>query len=362
MRSSVAVDELRALIRYHNQRYHELDDPEISDADYDALVRELRGLEEQYPALITPDSPTQLVGSGASATFAPVEHRVPMMSLDNAFDEAELRAWGARVERGLAGAPVRYVCELKIDGLAMSLRYEGGRLVQAATRGDGRVGEDVTANVATIDALPKRLRGAPPVLEVRGEVYMPVGAFEELNRRQVEAGLKVFANPRNSAAGSLRQKDPRITASRELAMWCYQLGDVEGGPALTSHHETLDFLRDAGLPGEPRDPPARVPRRRVRLRPGLAGAPPRPRLRDRRRGGEGRRAGPARAPRRHLQGASLGHRLQVPARGAHHRARATSRCRSGAPAGPRPSPCSSRCSSAAPRSAWRRCTTRTRSA
>jgi DNA ligase (NAD+) len=245
------VEELRTLIRYHNQRYHELDDPEISDAEYDELVRELRRLEEQYPALITPDSPTQLVGSGASATFAPVEHRVPMMSLDNAFDEKELQAWGARVERGLAGAPVRYVCELKIDGLAISVRYEGGRLVQAATRGDGRVGEDVTPNVATIAVLPRRLRGAPPVLEVRGEVYMPVSAFDELNRRQAEAGLKVFANPRNSAAGSLRQKDPRITASRELSLWTYQLGDIEGGPELTSHHATLDFLRDLGIPVNP---------------------------------------------------------------------------------------------------------------
>jgi DNA ligase (NAD+) len=245
------VAELRELIRYHNERYHELDDPEISDAEYDDLVRELRRLEEQYPALITPDSPTQQVGSAASATFAPVEHHVAMMSLDNAFDEAELRAWGTRVERGLGGAAASYVCELKIDGLAISVRYEGGRFVQAATRGDGRVGEDVTANVATIAALPKRLRGAPEVLEVRGEVFMPVSAFAELNRRQGEAGLKLFANPRNSAAGSLRQKDPRITASRELSLWTYQLGDVQGGPELTSHHATLDFLRELGLPVNP---------------------------------------------------------------------------------------------------------------
>lgn len=245
------VEQLREQIRYHNERYYQLDEPEVSDAEYDALVRELQGLEEQFPALITPDSPTQQVSGAASATFAPVVHREPMMSLDNAFGEAELRAWGTRVERGLAGAAARYVCELKIDGLAISVRYEGGRMVQAATRGDGRVGEDVTANVATVSVLPSRLRGAPQVLEVRGEVYMPVPAFEELNRRQAEAGLRLFANPRNSAAGSLRQKDPRITASRELAMWCYHLGEVVGGPELTTHHETLEFLAALGLPVNP---------------------------------------------------------------------------------------------------------------
>ena len=146
---------------------------------------------------------------------------------------------------------MRFVCELKIDGLAMSVRYEGGRLVQAATRGDGRTGEDVTANVKTIKALPHRLEGAPHVLEVRGEVYMPVAAFDALNKRQAEAGDRLFANPRNSAAGSLRQKDPKITASRELSIWCYQLGEVEGGPEFTSHHETLDMLRDLGLPVNP---------------------------------------------------------------------------------------------------------------
>jgi DNA ligase (NAD+) len=247
------VDWLRDRIRYHNHRYHDLDDPEISDADYDALVRELRALEEQHPDLVTPDSPTQEVGGRASATFAEVVHRVRMQSLDNAFAEAELLAWGARVQRGLGqGVAAAYVCELKIDGLAMSLRYEGGRLVQAATRGDGRVGEDVTANVRTIAVVPRRLpKSGPDVLEVRGEVYMPIGAFEELNLRQEKAGMKRFANPRNSAAGSLRQKDPRVTASRELAMWCYQLGEVVGGPEFASHHETLDFLSGLGFPVNP---------------------------------------------------------------------------------------------------------------
>jgi len=246
------VDWLRAQIEDANHRYYDLDDPAIADADYDALVRELRALEEQHPDLVTPDSPTQQVGGRASATFAEVVHRVPMQSLDNAFTDAELIAWGARVQRGLGDATPAYVCELKIDGLAMSLRYERGRLVQAATRGDGRVGEDVTANVRTIDVVPSKLKGrAPDVLEVRGEVFMPLAAFEELNRRQEAAGLRLFANPRNSAAGSLRQKDPSITASRELSMWCYQLGEVVGGPAFTSHHETLEFLAAAGFPVNP---------------------------------------------------------------------------------------------------------------
>jgi DNA ligase (NAD+) len=244
---------LREQIEYHNERYFVLDDPEISDADFDALVRELRALEEAHPDLVTPDSPTQHVGGAPIATtFAPVTHRVPMMSLDNAFDRAELDAWGVRVARGLAGELPTFVCEPKIDGLAISLRYEGGRFVQAATRGDGRVGEDVTGNVATISVVPKRLKArAPDVLEVRGEIYMPIPAFEELNRRQEAAGLKVFANPRNSAAGSLRQKDARITASRELAMWSYQLGEVVGGPAFASHHDTLELLSGLGLPVNP---------------------------------------------------------------------------------------------------------------
>lgn len=259
------VDDLRAQIQHHNQRYHELDDPEISDADYDALVRELRSLEEEFPELVTPDSPTQQVGSAPSGLFAPVAHRIPMMSLDNAFSDDELEAWGARLERRLAaergddpddagdGAmAIGYVCELKIDGLAMSIRYEGGRYVQAATRGDGRVGEDVTANVATLATVPAELpAGAPPVVEVRGEVYMPVAAFEALNARQAEAGARLFVNPRNSAAGSLRQKDPSVTASRELSWWSYQLGQVEGGPAFARHSESLAWLAELGLPVNP---------------------------------------------------------------------------------------------------------------
>lgn len=258
------VESLRAEIEEHNRRYYELDDPIITDAEFDELLRELQGLEEQFPELITPESPTQHVGGAAPTLFAPVRHREPMMSLDNAFSLDELVAWGERTERRLlrsAGAagnaahdesPTDYVCELKIDGLAISVVYEGGRLVQAATRGDGRTGEDVTANVRTIDQIPKRLpAGGPSVLEVRGEIYMAMSAFEALNKRQGEAGERMFANPRNAAAGSLRQKDTRVTASRELSMWCYQLGAVEGGPSLARHADTLDWLRSLGFPVNP---------------------------------------------------------------------------------------------------------------
>ena len=257
------VEALRGQIDHHNRRYHELDDPEISDADYDALVRELRALEDEFPELVTPDSPTQRVGSAPSTLFAPVVHRAPMMSLDNAFTDEELVAWGARLERRLAaergddpaGAgdmAIGFVCELKIDGVAVSIRYEGGRYVQAATRGDGRVGEDITANVATLATVPGALPpGSPPVIEVRGEVYMPVAAFEALNARQSEAGGRLFVNPRNSAAGSLRQKDAEVTSSRDLAWWSYQLGEVHGGPAFARHSETLAWLGELGLPVNP---------------------------------------------------------------------------------------------------------------
>jgi DNA ligase (NAD+) len=248
------IEELRRLIEHHNERYHVLDDPEISDADYDALVRELRDLEDSHPELAATTSPTQTVGAPPSPLFAPLRHRLPMMSLDNAFSFEELVAWGKRMERIISGE-VTFACELKIDGLAISILYENGRYTRAATRGDGETGEDVTANVATVGVIPERLdldrRSCPAVLEVRGELYMPLSAFEELNRRQAEAGGRLFANPRNSAAGSLRQKDPKITASRELSFWAYQLGAREGGPRFGRHSESLDFLRRAGLPVNP---------------------------------------------------------------------------------------------------------------
>ncbi len=247
------VAALSELVAYHNRRYHELDDPEISDGDFDLLVRELRQLEAEHPELVTEDSAGQAVGGAPSVLFAPVVHSVPMQSLDNTMTGEELAAWGQRVARGLPGEPVRFVCELKIDGVAMSVRYEDGRYVQAATRGDGRVGEDVTANVATIAAVPRTLKAKPrpPVLEVRGEVYLPVASFERMNEQAEAAGARLFVNPRNAAAGSLRQKDPSITAQRDLSFWVYQLGEVTGGPAFASHTESLDYLRDAGLPVNP---------------------------------------------------------------------------------------------------------------
>jgi DNA ligase (NAD+) len=246
------AEELRTQIGHHNLLYHQLDAPEISDAEYDALVRELRQIEAAHPELVDEASPTRTVGAPPSALFTPVQHRVPMMSLDNAFSMEELEAWVRRMDRIVPGE-VAYVCELKIDGVAMSLLYENGELARAGTRGDGRVGEDVTANIRTITAIPDRLDiGDPPAeIEVRGEVYMPVAAFEELNKRQAEAGLRLFANPRNSAAGSLRQKDAAVTASRELSFWAYELVVTRGTRHFTSHMQTLAWLGEAGLPVNP---------------------------------------------------------------------------------------------------------------
>lgn len=252
------VDELRRQIVYHGARYHQDDAPEISDAEYDDLVRELASLEEKYPELRSVDSPTQIVGAPPAALFAPVRHRVPMMSLDNAFDPPSLASWVARMTRvAPEAAQAAFVCELKIDGIAMSIIYRDGRFARAATRGDGVTGEDVTANVATVRAVPDQLtwtadRGpVPSEMEVRGEVYMPLTAFEELNRRQEAAGQKVFANPRNSAAGSLRQKDASITASRDLSFWAYQLGAVDGTEVPARHSEALELLKACGLPVNP---------------------------------------------------------------------------------------------------------------
>jgi DNA ligase (NAD+) len=241
--------ELAAQIRYHRERYYNEDDPEISDGEFDELVRELEALVEEYPALDAGATPLVEVGAPPSATFAPVRHVVRMLSLDNVFDRDELLAWYARIERVITD-PVRFVGEPKLDGLAISLLYDHGVLVQAATRGDGEVGEDVTANVQTITVIPHALATADPParLEVRGEVFMPFASFEELNRRQGDAEERLFANPRNAAAGSLRQKDPRVTASRDLSFYAYQLGVLDGAPLLPSHHDTLTWLGALGLP------------------------------------------------------------------------------------------------------------------
>ncbi|HEU4526391.1 MAG TPA: NAD-dependent DNA ligase LigA [Actinomycetota bacterium] len=246
--AKLRVEELREQLNYHSYRYHVLDDPEISDAEYDELLNELRALEERFPELITPDSPTQRVGMTPADLFAPVEHRARMLSLDNAFAPDELRAWAARVEREV-GTDVAYSCELKIDGVAVALTYERGVLVKGATRGDGRIGEDITANVRTVRTVPQRLlaKDPPAVLEVRGEIYLPVRAFEELNEQLTRAEQRPFANPRNAAAGSLRQKDPRVSASRPLALWVHSFGYAED-VRFDSHSGFLAWCRDAALP------------------------------------------------------------------------------------------------------------------
>jgi DNA ligase (NAD+) len=245
---------LRDLIEYHTERYFVHDDPELSDAEFDALVRELRDLERAHPELVTSDSPTQRPGGRPVSTFAPVTHRARMLSLDNAFSFDDLRSWATRIEKLVPGA-VPYVVEPKLDGLAISLTYEDGRFSIGATRGDGVTGEDVTENLRTIRAIPKQLKGKgkaiPSVLEVRGEVFMPLPSFEDLNRRQGEAGDRLFVNARNAAAGSLRQKDAGITATRDLTVFCYQVGAVEGGPRLRTHTETLEWLTSLGFPVEP---------------------------------------------------------------------------------------------------------------
>jgi DNA ligase (NAD+) len=230
-------------------RYYVLDAPTVSDADYDRMLRRLEELEEQFPELRTPSSPTQRVAGTYSTLFTPVDHLERMLSLDNVFTVEELTAWARRVERD-AGTVPAYLCELKVDGLAVNLVYEGGRLVRGATRGDGRTGEDVTPNVRTLDNVPDRLTGTevPAVLEVRGEVYFPVERFEALNAALVEAGKAPYANPRNTAAGSLRQKDPRVTAGRGLQLVVHGVGRVEGGPTVTAQSEWYERLRGWGLP------------------------------------------------------------------------------------------------------------------
>lgn len=247
------LEELRAEIRRYDHHYYVLDEPVIDDAGYDRLWRELAGLESRHPELVTVDSPTQRVGAPVSELFSPVRHLRPLFSLDNAVSGTELDAWEQRLVRMLGRSPEGYMCEPKIDGLAVVLTYRDGVLAVAATRGSGEVGEDITANLRTLSSVPLRLLGeAPALLEVRGEVYMTLDGFDQLNRRRREQQLPTFANSRNAAAGSVRQKDPTVTASRALEIWVYQAGVLDAGPSLGRHSEVLDYLRSLGLRVNPR--------------------------------------------------------------------------------------------------------------
>ena len=247
------VAQLRAQIAHHDKLYYEQDNPEIPDATYDRLMVELRSLESQFPDLITPDSPTQRVSGAAVATFGTVTHQVPMLSLDNAFSDEDVAAFDRRIHERLGvSAELDFIAEPKLDGLAVTVIYRDGKYARAATRGDGVKGEDVTANVRTIGSVPKKLKqAAPQVLEVRGEVFMPLAGFEEMNRIARERGEKVFVNPRNSAAGSLRQLDPKATAARPLDMFFYALGVVTGGTIPDTQEALLQAFRDWGLPVNP---------------------------------------------------------------------------------------------------------------
>ncbi|MEV5468202.1 NAD-dependent DNA ligase LigA [Streptomyces griseoincarnatus] len=240
-------------IEEHRFRYYVNDAPVISDAEFDRLLRELEELEERHPELRTPESPTQKVAGAYETEFTSVQHRSRMLSLDNTFNDEDLAAWAERIHRELGDQAFHFLCELKVDGLAVNLTYERGRLVRAATRGDGRTGEDITPNVRTIAEIPDRLKGdkVPDVVEIRGEVYFPMEKFQELNARLVEAGDKPFANPRNAAAGSLRQKDPRVTATRPLHMVVHGIGVLEGYKGLTRLSQGYDLLKEWGLPTSP---------------------------------------------------------------------------------------------------------------
>ena len=250
--SAARAAELRAFLRHHNYQYHVLDSPVIPDIEFDEAMRELQAIEAAHPELVVADSPTQQIGGMVSEAFAAVTHRERMFSLDNVDNVADLEAWRDRIVRLLGRDPSGYSCELKIDGLAISITYEAGHLVRAATRGDGVTGEDITANVRTMENVPHVLSGDPPaVVEVRGEIYMPVSAFDELNKRQSEEGKPPYVNPRNTAAGSVRQKDPTVTGSRTLLLWAYQIGFLEGGPELESHTAQMEWLTTLGLPVNP---------------------------------------------------------------------------------------------------------------
>jgi DNA ligase (NAD+) len=248
------IERLKAEINHHNYRYYVLDSPEISDAEYDLLLRELKDLEEAHPAFLVPDSPTQRVGAAPVEAFGTVEHPVPLLSLGNVFAKDELLAWYTRTSRLLDGEPFEFACEHKIDGLAVALTYVNGQLTTGATRGDGFRGEDITQNLRTIRSIPLSVpKESPPLFEVRGEVFLPRAGFRKLNEERAAEGLPLFANPRNAAAGSVRQLDPRITAKRPLDIYIYALGLAEGSPIPPTHWETMEYLQSLGFKVNPRN-------------------------------------------------------------------------------------------------------------
>ena len=243
------IDTLREEINSHNYSYYVLDNPEIPDSEYDRLLNELGDIEHKHPELITSDSPTQRVGATPLDSFSEVQHEVPMLSLGNAFSDQDMNDFDRRIREGVESEDIDYAAEPKLDGLAISLLYKNGILERAATRGDGRTGEDVTLNIRTIDAIPLKLRGNnyPPLIEIRGEVVMPKAGFEKLNRQQAEKGEKSFVNPRNAAAGSLRQLDPQVTATRPLSFYSYGIGLIEGMLLPNRHSEMMHKLKSWGL-------------------------------------------------------------------------------------------------------------------
>src|SRR5579872_6466493 len=253
----VDIEFLRDEIRRHEYRYYVLDDPEISDAEFDRLMNQLKKLEAEHPELITPDSPTQRVGGKPREGFVKVAHSAPMLSLDNAYSEEELRDWERRVHELSGRNDVEFVCELKLDGMSLALRYEDGKLVRGITRGDGNIGEDVTSNVRTVRSVPlsishEKLKkaGIPPQFEVRGEMLMPIASFKKMNEERAKSGLSVFANPRNATAGTVRQLEPGITAQRRLDYFAYMLL-VDGRTYFDRHAKTLDALQAAGFKVNP---------------------------------------------------------------------------------------------------------------
>ena len=246
------IERLKTEINHHNYRYYVMDSPEIADAEYDELMRELQQLEEENPQLLTPDSPTQRVGAAPVEAFGVVEHRFPLLSLANAFSPEELAAWYQRALKLMGDGQTDFACEHKIDGLAVALTYVNGQLTTGATRGDGTRGEDITQNLKTVRSIPLSVRGdAPPRFEVRGEVFLPKAGFEKLNRERAEEGQPIFANPRNAAAGSVRQLDPRITAKRPLDIYIYMLGYAEDKPTPPTHWETMEYLKSLGFKVNP---------------------------------------------------------------------------------------------------------------